>query len=186
MKRRVSRQFARQEAMSRIITLVWQQTLQGHLDASVSCQRVGNATTITMLHHEGVFNFIVRDTDLQDESERMTKRARDARQLLDSTSAEPPIRWPGKTRFRQAMNCVGTFIARAIQRKSNLLLSVSTQRHIVHIVEDRLTRMEVTVLTVSCADGTFTFEIPATDLQHEQDAAAHREAVAPVRPNVTL
>lgn len=66
------------QAANLIGSLIFDRGLRGDLDMSVNCRRVGDATAISVIHSDGMMNFIVTDADLQAE---LTPRQLAARRM---------------------------------------------------------------------------------------------------------
>jgi hypothetical protein len=63
-----------QQAMNCIGSLIFDRGRAGSLDFSVSTRRIGDATTITVYHPEGVMNFAFTDDELKARDAATAKR----------------------------------------------------------------------------------------------------------------
>jgi hypothetical protein len=66
-------------------------------------------------------------------------------------------RWPGKTPAREALNCIGAFLFRAMYVDGNLDFTVST----------RVQADGSSVISVLHPDGTFEFVVPEVERRAE-------------------
>jgi hypothetical protein len=82
------------------------------------------------------------------------------------TPKATPSCWPGKTKFRQAMNCIGDFIFERGMR-GDLDLSVTT-RHTAH---------GLTIVVIH-ADGLIHFDISRAELEAQREAMTPRQKSA--------
>ena len=68
------------QAANYIGGLIFERGLRGDLDMAVSCRRLGQTTTITVIHTDGVMNFVVTDAEIESE---LTPRQLAARRLRE-------------------------------------------------------------------------------------------------------
>jgi hypothetical protein len=71
------------QAANLIGGLIFDRGLRGDLDMSVCCRRVGDATAISVIHSDGMMNFVLTDAEIESE---LTPRQLAARRLKDGPS----------------------------------------------------------------------------------------------------
>jgi hypothetical protein len=83
--RRLSGKTPYRQALNLIGGLVFERGFRNDLDVAISYRRVGEVTMITVIHSDGVMNFVISDSEIERE---LTPRQLEARRLSHGESID--------------------------------------------------------------------------------------------------